>query len=70
MENILIESKNNYIGIVKKITVITFIIAIIGFVLYPIFINRAHRMYYISLKDSLRRYEEDNTDYKEYSLLR
>lgn len=33
MENTLIESKNNYIGVVKKIMLITFIIAIVSFIL-------------------------------------
>ena len=73
MENILIESKNNYIGIVKKITIITFIIAIIGFVLGSVFLNRKtdyfHRRDYISERKSFH-YDEDNTDYKEYLLLR
>lgn len=70
MENILIESKNNYVRIVKKIIAITFVIAIISFVLGQVFQNKAsdyfRKAIRISDRDSFSYFEEANKDYKEY----
>ena len=70
MEKILIESKNTYVEIVKKIMVITFIIAIVGFILGQVFQNKGSAYFSkalaISNRNSFKYYEEDSADYKEY----
>lgn len=68
-EKIIIESQNSYIGIVKKIMTITFILAIVSFILGFVFQNIGDNNWQkgnnIS-KKSFTYFEEGTEDYKEY----